>query len=329
MARKLLAGAEIARNWTSIAGALNGILSYLGTAIDQPALMGRSGHAFRLAIASSADAGVPSPLSPFLFDYARATDLYAALGWSWESIGVRTGETDYSRRREALIQRIRRSIDQGRPVAAFGLQLNEFGIVNGYDDRVGVLFVSTSLSQQYGTSLPLGQWPAHGQTPMMQVLIPGAPNRVDAAAADRAAIAFAVAYAQTGDAGSPPNVLHGLEAYDRWLEAYERDLPIDPMGNARCIQTLQAARQDAANYLRAVSSSHAAAAGRLEQAADSYALEALALSRLSTLFPYPGSGDSANRGLLMAGASSLREAFTREREAIRCLSDALFAIGAC
>jgi hypothetical protein len=327
MARKLLTGAGIVENWTSVAGAIHGVLRYLGIAVDQPTVMGVSGHAFRLAIAES-EAGIASSLSPFLFDLERASRLYSGLGLAWETEVLLPGEVEYQRLRKRVIDRIRRSIDHKRPAAVFGLHLGEFGIVNGYDDRAAVLYVSTSLSSQYGTSLPLEQWPAPGRPELIEALIPGRVHGVDALAADRAAIDFAVAYAEQGDAGGPSGVLHGFAAYDRWLEAYERQLPLDAAGNARTIQILQAARLDAAAYLRAVALRHANVGSKLTQAADAYRSEALELSSLSTLFPYPAGGDTDNSGLVAAAAGSVRRGFACERDAIRNLKEALSAMPA-
>src|SRR6266568_2617905 len=125
MARKLLTGAEIVRNWTSVAGALHGILRYLGMDVDQAFVMGTSGHAFRLAIAES-DEGIASSFSPIALDYGRALELYAGLGYTWEAIPARPEDREAPKARDWAIARIRRSIDRGRPAAVFGLHLGEF-----------------------------------------------------------------------------------------------------------------------------------------------------------------------------------------------------------
>jgi hypothetical protein len=323
MTRKLLAGAEVVSNWTGIAGALHGTLRYLGRDVDQPYVMGVSGHAFRLAIAHS-PSGIPSPISHLCFDYQRATALYAGLGFTWDWIGARPEDPDYPRIRERALQQIRRSIDKGRPAAVYGLHLAEFGIVNGYDDRANILFVSSSLSPQYGGTLPLAQWPAPGQPAWIAAILPVKPRTVLDADAGRAAVSFAVAYARAGDPGGPPEAAHGLAAYDRWIECYGGPERLDPFGNARCIQVLQAARRDAASYLRAIAPRYSnAARPLLEQAAGEYDAEALALSRLSTLFPYPSGGDPTARGMLMAAAASLRQAAANELTAVERLEDAL------
>jgi hypothetical protein len=326
MTRRLLNGAETVPNWTSIAGALHGIVRFLGSSVDQAHVMGTSGHAFRLAIAAS-DEGIPSALSPLSFDVERAVALYSGLGFSWESIGVHSESKDYARQRQHAIERIRRTIDRGRPAAVYGLHLREFGIVNGYDDRAGVLLVSTSLSTQFGTTLPLSRWPAPDQTGWIQAFLPGGRISTGTAASLRAAIEFAVAYARSGDPNGPSGTAHGFEAYERWLAAYE-EIRLDAAGNARCIQTLQAARQDAARYLRTAAAAQSDSVRELlREAADSYQAEALALSRLSTLFPYPSGGDTTNRAATAAACGALREALGCEREAIDRLGKVMVSLG--
>jgi hypothetical protein len=318
MARRLNPEAEVAGNWTSIAGAIEGVLRFLGIDLTQPALMSLSGHAFRFAIAQSG-AGVAAPESPFLFDYERALPLYGGLGLTWETEGAWPDDPDYERRRERLVARIRRSIDRGKPCVVYGLQLTEFGIVNGYDERAGLFYISTSISSQYGTSLPLAQWPAPGHVPLLRGLFPDRSVRVERSAAERSALRFAVAYASGGDPGGPAGVAHGIAAYEVWLEAYDRGLPIDPAGNRRCIQTLQAARRDAATFLNSLAERMPAERERLIAVARDYELEALALSRMATLFPYPGGGDTENRGLRHAAAAALRQSLALERAAILAL----------
>jgi hypothetical protein len=319
MARRLNPEAELAGNWTGIAGAMQGVSTLLGADLDQPMVMGVSGHAFRFAIARSS-AGIAAPESPFLFDYSRALTLYGGLGVSWETDGAWPGEPDLDRHRERLIARIRRSIDRGRPCVVYGLQTADFGIVNGYDERAGLFWVSTSVSPQYGVSLPLGQWPAPGHPLLLRALFPDRTIRVDRSAADRAALRFAADYASDGDPGGPAGVAHGLAAYDLWLEAYERGLPIDPAGNRRCIQILQASRGDAAVFLGALAEHMPQEREPLSAAARDYALEALALSRMATLFPYPGGGNTESRGIREAAAGALRQALQLERTAVATIA---------
>jgi hypothetical protein len=319
MTRRILPAAETVSNWTSIAGAIAGILRFFGRDFSESEVMGISGHAFRLAI-SAGPAGLPAVESPFDIDYECALELYRNLGLEWEHVGIAAVDPGAASQRSQALKRIKQSIDRGRPVAAYGLHLGEFGVIKGYDDRENVLFVSTAVSGQYGERLPLSQWPAPGRPVRIDLLIPGPARQVDQRAAESQSIAFALDYAHNGEPAAPAQSTHGLAAYERWLDALDADSMLDASGNARSIQVLQSARRDAALYLRAIASRHNSRLhNRFESAASEYQLEALAISRMATLFPYPSGGDASSGGALRLAAASLRQGLEHERRAIAAL----------
>ncbi len=325
MARKLLGAAETINNWTSLAGAMAGALRFLGVAADEPRLMGTTGLAFRLAI-DAGPSGIAGGQSELAIDRSRALTLFAGLGVSWEWLTVGPEEDGYARRREQLIARVRRSIDRGRPAVAFGLHLPEYGLIKGYDDREQLFFVSTTVSPQFGPALPWAQWPAPGLPARLDVLLPGDRRRVDQAAAARTALRFAVDFARRGEPALGAEPAQGLAAYNRWLEGYAQPGRLDRFGNARVIQTLLSARRDAAAYVRSLAAQQPAGMAALQEAAAAYAAEALALSRLATLFPYPSGGDTSAPGALAAGSAALRQGLVHERAAVDSLERALAAI---
>lgn len=323
MGSKVLAGVSIASNWTSIAGALEGAYAFFGATYDRSTIMGVSGHAFRLAIRTSEE-GIASGESPVCFDYARAIPLYTNLGYKADHISARPGERDYRKRRDEAIKRIRRSVDHGAPAVAYDLQLPEFGLVKGYDDRAGLFFVSTTVSSQYGEALPLSQWPPPDRLQWIEVILLGSRQRPDRRKADAMALRFAIDHAESGEPHGPPDTAQGFAAYERWLEGFAQAGRLSRQGNARCIQVAQAARFDAARFLRDIARDYAPGVGAaMKQAASAYDGEALAFSRLATLFPFPSGGDVTGFGVLTAGAASMQEAYNREREAVSHLKAAL------
>lgn len=325
MGKKILAGVSTVSNWTSIAGALEGVLVYLGEAHDRSTLMGLTGHAFRLSIWTSRE-GIADGESASRIDFDHAVRLYANLGYRVEHVSGRPEERDYGRRRDEAIKRIRRSIDRGLPAVVYGLQVPEFGLVKGYEDRAGLFYVSTTVSPQYGEALPLSQWPAPGHLEWVEAILLGDRRPVDRRAAEQMALAFAVELAEQGEPG-PADTAHGYAAYQRWLEGYAEPGRLAAVGNARCIQVVQAARHDAARFLRDIARDYrVGVAALLKQAATAYDAETLAFSRLATLFPYPGGGDCESRGALTAGAGALRDAYTQERDAIQFIRQALRSV---
>lgn len=324
MGRKVLDGAAVAHNWVSIAGALEGALRFLGEAMPAAWVMGVSGHAFRLALPVAGE--VAAPGAEAALDLDRAAALHRNLGRKVEVVVAHQGERGYARRRDEAIRRINREIDRGRPAVVYDLQLPQFGLVKGYDDRAGLWYVSTVISGQYGETLPLARWPVPERPGVVMAVLLGDRARTDPRRAVVDALRFAVAYAGGGDPGDGSGALHGFAAYVRWGEAFTRGEPVSAAGNAAAVQALQSARRDAAAFLRGDATRLLpAAAPALRQAAAAYDAEVLAVSRMMTMFPFPSGGDPANPAARMVAAGALREALAREREAIDALRAALAA----
>jgi hypothetical protein len=325
MARKVLASVQTSSNWSSLAGALEGVLRSLGLTLSRERVMGLSGHAFRLAIATGPQ-GLAAGQEPVCPVSSRGLALYENLGVRWQQLGVEESNSDYDQLRRRAINAITRSLDHRRPVVASGLQGPDFGIVKGYDDRAQVFYVSTAVSSQYGEMLPLAQWPAPGSGRSFEILLAGDRRRVDARQAEMAALRFAVDYAEHGDPDAVAGAASGLQAYALWLTGFEETGRLDRFGNCRVLQRVQAARRDAALFVRDLLTVYSPPMQRaLAAAVSAYEQEALAFSRLATLFPFPNGGSTDSPALLALGAAGLRAALAHERTAIDALKAALAA----
>ncbi len=320
MGRELLSGVALVMNWCSLAGALEGALRFLGQPVTTPRVMGISGHAFRLAL-PLAGGEVAAPGAETAIDLERATALYRNLGRAFEVIAAWPDARDYAGRRAEAVKRVNKSIDRGAPAIVYDLHLPQFGLVTGYDDRAGTWSVRTMLSPQYGGELPLGRWPVPENPGPVVALIPAGRKRIEPRRAVLEALRFAVSYAERGDPGDPTGAVHGFAAYERWGEAFTRGEPISTAGNTALVMALQSARRDAAAFLRADAAAQLpGAAAALIEAAAAYDAEALAISRMMTMFPYPSGGDPANVASRVVAAGALREALVHERRAIAAIS---------
>ncbi len=319
----ILAGAEPADNWTSLAGALEGALRFLGESVTRPWVMGVSGCAFRLALPTAEGVVAAGPLEA-AFAPERTAGLIRNLGRTVEIVAAQPGRRDYAKRRTEVIGRARKSIDRGLPVIVYGLHLPRFGLVKGYDDRAELWFVGSMLSAQYGEALPLNRWPVPERADPVLAVFLGNRARSDPRRAVLAALQYALDYADKGEPGDPTGAVHGRAAYRRWQEAFARGAPLAPAGNTLLVHLLQAARRDAAAFLRADAARLLPeVAPALNRAAAAYDAEALALSRLVTLFPFPSGGDPENPAARLSAAAVLREALAREEEALAALREAL------
>lgn len=325
MTRKRLDGVDLMVTWSTLIGSLAGALRGTGDPVEIRRLMGDTGFAFRLALTESGGVLARAPAAASL-DLRGALPLLANAGREIGAVVAARGTRAYDMERQKALKQVRRSIDRGRPAIAFDLHLPEFGLVRGYDDRARTLLVSSLMSGQYGEVVQEDRWPVPERDEPLIVLLLGNRRRVDRARAARDALRFALDYTAQGDPGDPTGATHGLAAFSRWRAALESGAAIDRAGHARVIQNVQAARHDAAGYLRDLAAEHAAAAASFTEAAAAYDRVALSVSRLATLFPYPAGGDLDNAGLRRLAAATLGEAETHERVALKYLAAALPAI---
>jgi hypothetical protein len=316
---------EIAPNWTTVAGAIAGVLTAVGERVSPAWVMGVTGHAFRLALTEAEGVLAAAPAAAAA-GFATMLPLYGNTGRAFDLIDCATTAPDYPEQRAAALARIRAAIDRDRPVPAYDLHLPEWGIIHGYDDRSRALVVSTLMSGQYGNVLAEERWPAPERPSRLVVLLTGDRTRPEPRQAVTDALAFAVRYAEAGDPNDPTAATHGLAAFARWRSALTESAPLDAAGHARTIVTVETARRDAARFLReATRFVTTPAATALEAAAAAYDAAALACSRLATLFPYPAGGDVTNQGMRLAASAALRTAEAHERAALDHLRTALTA----
>lgn len=312
--------AAFVSHWTSITGALAGVLRAFGGRLSAAEVNARSGHAFRFALVPSAiDAGALGSDGPNCFATVPALRLYAALGARFSAIEAMPGESGYDRARSAAVQAMRDATARGRPTIAYGLHLPEFGIVRAVQGDA--LLASTAVSAQFGERMPLAQWPAPVRPLPVRVFV--AEERTRPSPALEPLLRFVVAYARAGEpagAVGAGGALSGLAAFERWIDVLESDAPISPSGQAFCLQALQQGRREAAAFLRGADGGIAAP---LQAAATAYDAGALTLSQLATLFPYPNGGDVVSSGNRRVGALYVRRVLTVEREAVGHLAAAL------
>jgi hypothetical protein len=323
MGRKRLAEAHYVSNWTSLVGALEGVLRYLGSTLSTSYLMGVTGHAFRIAVTAGGD-GMVGGDGPKRVDYERALPLYQSVGREVTYLYTyRSRDPRYDRHRDLIIKRIESSIDKGIPVVAYDLHLPEFGIIKGYDSKARLFAVSTQLSAQYGETLPYAQWPVPGRGDAVHVFLVGKARGADRREAEARALRFAARYMQEGEPALA-DVAAGFAGWARWLSAFEGDTPVSPSGNALMVQAVLSARSHAARFLREIAPDYGpAAAAAMKQAAAAYDRLAHPLSRLATMFPYPSGGNTESPAVRWEAARYLREALACEHEAVHQLEAAL------
>lgn len=311
-------GLKLAPNWTSAAGALEGILAHLGQTLPRHAIMGLTGHAWHFCLGTRG-AVTALPSGPADLDWDVMVSRYGRTGVRWERFESTAGS---EASHVAAIPWATAHLDAGRPLIGWDFHLHEHAIVYGYSRERAGFFVHDILSEEVGPFVPWDAWPSGlGRVDLFAPVEAVDVDPIDAVAGafETAVLCFA---GGDGPADGQPRGTAGIAA---WADALDSDAEVDRAGNAYTLAVLQAARVDGAAFLADVAGSIPDLARPLNAAAEAVREEARALAPLITLFPFPtgGHGNVNNPGLRRAAAMALRRAAQHERTAAAAIADAL------
>jgi len=305
---------RLAPNWTTLAGAIEGVLEAMAAPLPRHAVMGLTGCAFTFALARG-ETGVAGAAGIHAFDTIRLEERLARTGVRFERfLGGR------AERRDAIAWMTARTA-RGTPVVAWALRLREWGIVQAVDEAAQTFAVDDLLTPEVGPSAAWDDWPWAGER--VDLLAPvGHGVEEDALEAVAAALRDAAAFL-SGEI-RPEGMPSGADALEEWAAAFEEGRPIDRSGNAYCLAALEAARSDGAAFFEELAQALSNTAEPLRRAAAALRREAAELSQLVTLFPYPagGAGALTSPGMRRIAAAVLRRAARWEREAAQAAAAA-------
>ncbi len=306
--------ARLAPNWTTVAGAVEGILDFLGAPLPRYAVMGLTGHAWHFHLAER-EGIVGLPSGPVELDWDAMVGRYARTGFRWERHTAAPAQ-----RAEAIAWTTER-LEGGRPLIGWDMRLHDFAVVYGVDVANAAFLVDDRVSGQAGDIAPWDSWPSEA-VGRIDFFAPAEPVEIDPLAAVLDSLADASELLRSSDTNT------GTSGLDRWADAFASDVEIDRAGNAYTIQVLQAARLDGADYLQSLRDLFPAAEAPLSGAVTAVRAEVKALAPLVTLFPFPagGHGNVANPGLREAAASALRRAAAHERALSEAVTEARASI---
>ncbi|HLN64373.1 MAG TPA: hypothetical protein VK464_22870 [Symbiobacteriaceae bacterium] len=322
---KLLTGVQFRPHRVALIGALGGLLAYAGRDLPQAYVMGATGHAFRLTLDL-----VISPSAPVELNFHDVFPLWENLGAWFKRTGARPNDENFAAVRADVLQRIRDSVDRGRPAMAYDLMgLPEYGLVVGYDeDRLACLTLNNPDEPEW---MAVSTWPPqeHAQFTRADVieLLDVAPA-FDRRRTEVASLRFAVEHFW-----EPPSrdmwLQHGLKAYEFWISILTSPLPlhgVQPgMGHSYNLLVLQRARRDAAVYLAELGARYPEAPS-LQTAAQRYAEVAALLEEATTrILPFPGA-NLAEAETKKALADCLRRAMATERQGVDEIERSLRAL---
>jgi hypothetical protein len=347
--KQVAAPALFQDSWLSYCGAVAGVFTALGSPRDPVDIAGYAGLAFLINVAESwTDPGSATLHSG---NVARTSDDIVALwrGFSqgldglgaqldhyWDPEQYRFWKelpADQRARAQRLYDRVRQSIDAGRPVVVWGLFVPEYGIANGYDDDH--YHVST-FRRHIGQPDEPVRWDSLQAKGGLEAVF-FEPSPASGVPDDRTALARALKLAR-GEVGpfefdTPGHPIRehqryitGPAAYDEWARTLDAGVKgtLYYEYNSYNVACLHAARQAAAEFLDRLTQRHARQpqAEALARAAVGYHAVAATLQGLTQLCPYADTGD-LTPAQCRQGAEQLRAARPLEESAIPHLEAAL------
>jgi len=200
--------------WTSHLGCIKGCIDYLGLDISDAWLFGGTGHAF---IINMHDEMCPS--GPTAWNTKRIFKLGRNLGYEIEGVCGHKSGKDFAENQKKSWELVKKSIDEGVPCYGWELDIPEFYVISGYDDK------------GYHYSGPLAQpakmpaaWEKVADTGIgwleMYAVKPGKP--ADDVKTVKDAFEFAIKHATTRE-WLHDKYYSGPEGFDAWIKALETD----------------------------------------------------------------------------------------------------------
>jgi hypothetical protein len=318
--------ARLASNWTTAAGAVEGILAFLNLPLPRYAIMGLSGHAWHTCLGSR-EGVVALPSGPVDLDWGAMVDRYSRTGVRWERFAAEVAlNTDADATREEAIDWAIARLDAGKPLVGWDFHLHEFGVLYDYDRDKQAFVVDSVLTEEVGPIAHWRDWPS-AATGRIELFAPGEAFEPDPLETVMGSLETALE-CLSGRDGNGDGQPRGTAALHAWADALGSDVEVDRAGNAYTLAVLQAARLDGADFLASLAENLPTLAEQLRAAERAIRDETAALSPLLTLFPFPtgGHGNVQSPGLREAAAVALRKAAGHERRAAEHIESVLLAL---
>ncbi len=200
-------------SWITHLGCVKGCLDWLDIDLSDGWLHGGTGHAFIINMHE-----VVCPSGPTAWKSMKLLELGANLGYKQKALFGFKGEGNLPELQEKAWNFVQREIDAEHPCYGWELRWPEFYVVYGYDD-VGYYYSGAGCDEGAGPK----PWQELGDTGIgvveMYSIRPG--EAVRPSIAVRAALEFALEFAEGSDDYMLPKYHAGLDGFDHWIRAVE------------------------------------------------------------------------------------------------------------
>ena len=305
--------------WLTWVASVTTCLRTLGIDCDTADVAGMTGYAFVMAVHDEL-----CPSGPTMFDWGMLDHGVNLLGRStlvFACSDCHTGDRRCERTRahcREAFELVQREVAAGRPCVVWGAYLPEFAVAVGVEGDAYRVKGFREVTGQDQPPIPYDAIDAPGGPYVMAFPTPTGVSQ-DPRHGDRFVIGHAVQLLRGRSAFKQYGF--GLEAYDRWIRALERNRA-DLFGNAYNAQCWAEAKRSAHAFLPRVAARHADAAPALELATRHYGDVVESMNRVAALFPFPPGAELEIEDFRLQAIHALDSARAAETEALAALVEA-------
>jgi len=286
--------------WTTHLGCIKGCLDYLGMDVSDAWLFGATGHAFVLNIHE-----VVCPSGPTAWNTERIFELGKNIGYDVGGVFTIKQMEDFQKQKEQAWKETRDAVDEDIPCYGWELDIPEFYVVNGYDER-GYYYSGPQCDDGKGPK----PWEELGETEIgiieMYHVRPGKPS--EDVKTIKEALEFVLKIAKNPDEWIFPKYKAGLEGYDMWMDALKEGKG-DSWGMAYNSVVWCECRAYAVEFLKEAKGRVDPELGPLfEKAIDHYQNVSRNIETVSNMFPFPPKGGEVEDSELCLSATQYLKA---------------------
>lgn len=264
--------------WVSHLGCIKGCLDYLGVEVSDGWLYGATGHAFIINMHD-----VVCPSGPTAWNTEMIFKLSKNIGYEIDGVSALKTRDDFADKQKQAWQHIKKSIDDGLPCYGWELEVPEFYVVYGYDDK-GYYFSGPKCDSGKGPK----PWQEVGDTQIgcLEMYSVSQIDGVDDVKVIKDAFEHVLEHSKSPEKWIFPKYKAGVAGFDNWIAALETNMA-DGLGMAYNAEVWNECRRFAVQFLREAKRRTGDRLSDLfDEAMDHYSVVSENLKKVAHLFPF-------------------------------------------
>ncbi|MCK5065629.1 MAG: hypothetical protein KAQ97_10120 [Candidatus Fermentibacteraceae bacterium] len=306
--------------WTTHIGCMHGCAEYLGINVSPAWISGSTGHAFIINIHD-----ILCPSGPTAWKTEMLFDLSPNFGLKQECVFGWRGDEDLKDLQKKSWDFARKAIDEGKPCFGWELEVPEFYVIQGYDEK-GYLYSGPLCDEGKGTK----PWNELGDSDigLIEVYSCGKCNPADTRKTLRDALQATLDHADNTKNWIMDKYHSGPDGFDTWIKAIEQENEL-PWGVAYNTEVWSECRKSAVHFLEEVISDFDWEIRKpLHEVIRLYNSVYQNLDKILAVYPFRGPGidpevSSSGRKMVIG---ALKESRKAETEALKLFRNILTVI---